>query len=120
MTEADILALTYEDEATVYRPIKKQLESGESVFLNGENGLKVHEGIPCALSTHTGGKLRQSVSTASAETEYSLFTRPEAEIEANDFLLIRHLGKEYRMLAGAPSRLVSHNEIPLREEKDHV
>lgn len=120
MTEADILALTYEDEVTVYRPLKKRLEDGESVFRSGQDGLKVYEGVPCALSTHTGGKLQQSVSTASTDTEYSLFTRPETEIEANDFLLILHRGKEYRMIAGDPSRMLSHNEIPLRKEKDRV
>ncbi len=120
MTEADILASTYDDEVTVYRPIKKKLASGESIFQSGEKGLKIYEGIPCALSSHSGGKLLQSASTASAETEYSLFTRPEAEVQVNDFLLILHRGLEYRMIAGNPSRMLSHNEIPLREEKDHV
>lgn len=32
MTEADILALTYEDTVTVYRPFKDRLPNGETVF----------------------------------------------------------------------------------------
>lgn len=35
MTEADILALTYQDSCWVYRPQKTTLPSGESVFQKG-------------------------------------------------------------------------------------
>lgn len=36
MTEADILALTYGDAVTVYRPFKTELKSGETVFKKGK------------------------------------------------------------------------------------
>ena len=57
MTEADILALTYQDSCWVYRPQKTTLPSGESVFQKGLDGRQVYENIPCALSSPSGGKL---------------------------------------------------------------
>lgn len=41
MTEADILALTYEDTVTVYRPFKDRLPNGETVFHRKAEGRKV-------------------------------------------------------------------------------
>lgn len=38
MTEADILALTYEDTVTVYRPFKDRLPNGETVFPQESGG----------------------------------------------------------------------------------
>ena len=38
MQEADILAETYWDTVTVYRPFKDTLPSGESVFKSGAEG----------------------------------------------------------------------------------
>ena len=58
MTEADILATTYEDTVTVYRAFKDTLPGGESVFKSGLDGKVVYEDVECALSTHTGGKLQ--------------------------------------------------------------
>ena len=120
MTEADILATTYEDKVTVYRPFKDTLSSGESVFKAGLNGKKVYKGVKCALSSHAGGKLQQSNSTAKAETTYCLFTRPEIEILANDFLEIVHMGKRICVVAGFPERMKSHNKVPLIKDKDIV
>ena len=54
MTEADILALTYQDSCWVYRPQKTTLPSGESVFQKGLDGRQVYENIPCALSSPWG------------------------------------------------------------------
>ena len=79
MTEADILATTYEDTVTVYRAFKDTLPGGESVFKSGLDGKVVYEDVECALSTHTGGKLQQSKSTAKTETTFCLFTRPEVD-----------------------------------------
>lgn len=42
MTEADILATTYDDTCTVYRPFKKVLESGETAFQDGLQGQVVY------------------------------------------------------------------------------
>lgn len=45
--------------------------------------------------------LAQSSSTASVDTSYSLFVRPEIDILENDFLVISRLGKVIEALAGA-------------------
>ena len=42
MTEADILASTYTDTCTAYRPGKTLLPSGESVFKKGLEGQVVY------------------------------------------------------------------------------
>ena len=84
MTEADILALTYGDKCWVYRPQKITLPSGESVFQKGLEGKAVYENIPCALSSPSGGKLGKKEPTASIDTDYLLFVRPEVEIEPGD------------------------------------
>lgn len=120
MTEADILATTYEDTVTVYRAFKDTLPDGESVFKSGLDGRMVYENEACALSTHTGGKLEQSKSTARTDTAFCLFTRPETDIQANDFLVIMHLGKRIEAVAGFPECMKSHNNIPVRLEKEIV
>lgn len=120
MSEADILALTYEDRCSVYRPFKEVLQTGESVFKKGIEGKKVYEEILCALSGQSGGKVYQSPSTAKAATEYCLFTRPEIEIEPNDYMIITHLDKDMIAMAGKPERMSSHNNVPLKLEKETV
>lgn len=120
MTEADILATTYEDTVTVYRAFKDTLPSGESIFRSGTEGRAVYEDVECALSTHTGGKLQQSGSTAKTDTAFCLFTRPEVDIQANDFLVVMHLGKRIGVVAGFPERMESHNNIPVRLDKETV
>lgn len=120
MTEADILAATYEDTVTVYRAFKDTLPGGESIFKSGLEGNLVYKNVECALSTHSGGKLQQSKSTAKADTEFCLFTRPEIDIQPNDFLVIMHLGKEIETVAGFPECMKSHNNIPVRLDKENV
>lgn len=118
MTEADILATTYEDTVTVYRAFKDTLPGGESVFKSGLDGKVVYEDVECALSTHTGGKLQQSKSTAKTETTFCLFTRPEVDIQTNDFLVITHFGKKIEAVAGFPECMKSHNNIPVKLDKE--
>lgn len=120
MTEADILTVTYEDTVTVYRAFKDVLPSGESIFKSGHDGKIVYEDVKCALSTHTGGALRQTTSVAETETTFCLFTRPEIEIQPNDFLEIMHLGKKIVAVAGFSECMKSHNNIPIRLEKEIV
>ena len=120
MTEADILATTYEDTVTVYRAFKDTLRTGESVFRGGLEGKVVYEDVECALSTHTGGKLQQSPSTAKTETDFCLFTRPEVDIQPNDLLVVMHLGKRIEAVAGYPECMKSHNNIPVRLGKEIV
>lgn len=118
MSEADILAMTYEDVCTVYRPVKGALDSGETVFKKGADGEKVYECIPCAMAKHSGGKLSKSPSTAAAPTEYCLFVRPEIDIQPNDVLEITRLGKTTLAYAGRADRHVSHNNIPIKLAKE--
>lgn len=120
MNEADILAMTYWDTATVYRPFKEQLNNGETVFKKREEGQKVYENIPCALSTHTGGSLNREMPAGSVPTQYSLFVRPEVEILPNDYLEIKSRGKVTKAVAGLPERLPSHNNVPLILEQERV
>ena len=117
MTEADILALTYEDKVTVFRAFKDILPSGESIFKKGMEGEKVYENMPCALSRQTGGKLNKIPMSTNIPTEYSLFTRPEVDIQPKDYLVIKQLGKTVKASAGLAARLSSHNNIPLKLEE---
>ena len=120
MTEADILATTYEDTVTVYRPFKDLSKNGESIFKKGLDGKIIYEKEKCALSTHTGGKLEQSSSTAKTDISYCLFTRPDIDIQPNDFLVILHMKKQIKAVAGFPARMISHNNIPVRLENNIV
>lgn len=117
MTEADILALTYQDSCWVYRPQKTTLPSGESVFQKGLDGRQVYENIPCALSSPSGGKLGKKEPTASIDTDFLLFVRPEVEIEPGDTVKVIRLGREYLTEAGLADRQPSHNNVPLKLAK---
>lgn len=117
MTEADILAMTYDDSCTVYRPGKVTLPSGESVFRKGLEGRVVYEDIPCALSSPSGGKLAKSQTVARVDTDYLLFVRPEVDIQPGDTVVVTRLGKQTVALAGLADRQPSHNNIPLKVEK---
>lgn len=120
MTEADILALTYEDAVTVYRPFKTVLKSGETVFKKGKEGRCVYKAVSCALSTHTGGALNRELPAGTVPVQYSLFVRPEVEIEPNDYLEIHRRGRVTRALAGLAERQPSHNNIPLVLSQERV
>ena len=123
MTEADILALTYDDTCTVYRPGKVVLPSGESQFQKGLEGVVVYENIPCALSSPTGGKPTKTQTVVTADTDYRLFVRPEIDIQPGDTVRVIRLGKtnpkgkQTIALAGVADQQPSHNNIPLKLEK---
>ena len=114
MNEADLLATTYNDTCTVYRPGKVVLPSGESVFKKGLEGQVVYENIPCALSSPTGGKLAKGQATAKVDTDFLLFVRPEVDTQAGDTVLVTRLGKQTAGLAGLPDRQLSQNNSPLK------
>lgn len=117
MTEADILAMTYDDSCTVYRPGKVTLPSGESVFRKGLEGQVVYEDIPCALSSPSGGKLAKTQTTARVDTDFLLFVRPEVDIQPGDTVAVTRRGKLTVAVAGLADRQPSHNNIPLKVEK---
>lgn len=120
MTEADVLAATYDDLCSVYRPQKVTLSSGESAFLNGVEGKLVYMSMPCALSSMTGGKPYKSKTTVQTSSDYCLFVRPEVDIIQGDTVVVSHLGKTQIMLAGVPDRQSSHNNIPLKPQKENA
>ena len=117
MTEADILALTYEDHCWIYGQQKVTLPSGESAFRKGLEGKPVYENIPCALSSPSGGKLGKNAPTAGINTDYLLFVRPEVEIEPGDTVKVIRLCREYLTEAGLADRQPSHNNVPLKLAK---
>ena len=119
-TEADILAATYGDACTVYRPVKRLLPNLETVIRDGLDGEIVMSGIPCALSSPSGGKLQRGEVTSAANPEYLLFTPPEGDIGAGDTVLVTRLGRTYRTVAGKPEQQPSHNNIPLTLTGDTV
>lgn len=117
MSEAEILALTYLDLATVKRLVKNVDEFGETKF----NDCKVYENIPCALSFSSGGKLNQTKSVAEVTSEYNIFTRPEINIEPNDEVIVQTLqGVSIEFIAGMGVRYISHCNIPLKLKKEVV
>ncbi len=122
MTEADILAATYDDICTVYRPRKTVLPSGESRFLKGLEGEVVYENIPCALSSPSGGKPTKTQTVVKVDTDYLLFVRPEVDIQPGDTVRVIRLGKanpkgkQTIALAGVADRQPSHNNVPLKLE----
>ena len=118
MNEADILALTYTDVCTVYRPFKETKDNGESIFKNGLEGKAIYKDTPCALSSPNGGKLQQSQSTATISTDYLLFVRPEIDIQPNDTVAVTRLGKQFILIAGLADRQPSHNNVPMKLRKD--
>lgn len=120
MTEADILAATYSDLCSVYRPHKVKLPSGESTFVNGVEGKLVYMNVPCALSSVAVGKPSKTKITVQAQGHYCLFVRPEVDIVQGDTVVVSHLGKTEIMLAGVPDRQVSHNNIPLSPKKENA
>ncbi len=120
MTEADILAMTYEDTCTVYRPFKDTLNTDETVFKKGLDGRKVYENIECALSSASGGKLQQAKPIAKTPCDYILFVRPKVDIQRNDTVVGTRLGKRVVTLAGLADCQPSHNNVPLKLDKETV
>lgn len=112
MTEADILAMTYTDTCTVYRPCKKELPSGESVFKNGLEGEVVYQDIPCSLSSPSGGKLQRQKPVITSEVDYILFVRPEIEIQKTDTVEVLQLGRKILVEVGRGGYYSSHNQYP--------
>ena len=69
-SEADVLAATYGDACTVYRPVKRMLPNLETVIRDGLDGEIVMSGVPCALSSLSVGKLQHGEATSDVKTDY--------------------------------------------------
>ncbi len=116
MTEADILAGTYDDLCSVYRPVKRVLENGET---EQERQL-IYNSLPCSLSRPSGGRRQREQPVAKAGVDYTLFVRPEVEILPGDLLEVRQQGRIIKGLAGRAFFYSSHNEIPVTLAKERV
>lgn len=117
MSEADILALTYYDTMSVYRPFKEVLPTGESTYKKGLDGKKVYTDIPCALSSFSGGKGSKNDVNVKVESDYKLFYAPDIKVEKNDTIECVHEGMCYVLTAGKQYTLPSHAELPVNEDK---
>ena len=116
MNEADILASTYDDLCSVYRPVKRVLESGET---EQERQL-IYEALSCSLSRPSGGRRQREQPAPKADVDYTLFVRPEIEILVSDFLEIHQQGRLIKGIAGRVFYYPSHNEIPVKLAKERV
>lgn len=117
MTEADILAKTYDGRCIVFRPGRKVLPSGETVFAKGLDGEVVYTETPCALSSPSGGKLQHTPSRAKVEVDYMLFVRPEVDIQAGDTVVVFHQGRRYQLEAGLGMYYPSGGQVPMKLDK---
>lgn len=120
MTEADILATTYDDTCTVYRPFKKVLESGETAFQDGLQGQVVYRDLACSLARPTGGSPKREKPVIKAGVEYVLFVRPEIDIQQSDTIVVTQQGREIIVMAGRPAYYPSHNEVPATLTKERA
>lgn len=118
MTEADILAITYYDSCSIIRKVGvvKNPETG----MSRQQSVIVGTDIPCALSTPTGGSINHSEGHGSYHSGYTLFCRPDVDIEAGDKLhVITKSGRKYTLWAGRPDTFTgSHTATPLSEEEN--
>jgi len=114
MTEADILAMTYTDTCTVYRSYKEVTPDGETVFKKELEGEVVYSGIPCALSSPSGGKLYHKMPVIRADTDYLLFVRPEVDIQKTDTVEVLQKGHRILVEVGQGGYYSSHTQYPVK------
>lgn len=108
MTEADVLALTYDHTCTVKRPVEQIADGWDDFKLTA-----VYEALPCAVSFSglpTGG---HTDTVQHIDYVATLFVRPEVDLQAGDRIVADVYGQSYVFLANEPARYVSHQEVPL-------
>lgn len=116
MTEADILATTYCDLCTIYR--KGNPAKDPDTRQTSQEMLLVVENLPCALSTPISGDINLSEGHGRYQSGYTLFCRPETDIQAGDKVVATKVGRVFSLWAGRPFTYAgSHSEIPLSEEE---
>lgn len=122
MTAADILAATYYDRCTIYRPIRSVTAIGETVYLTGRDGQVMGRDIPCALSSPSGGGWQRGVPTATAMADYTLFLSPKTDIGKGDMVVVYQAasGQEIELIAGLPMHYPSHTQLPLHLQEERV
>lgn len=115
--EADILASTYLDRCTITR--KSGTFKDDFTKQSRQLTVTAEEDIPCSLSTAKGGSIGFSGGHGSYQSGYTLFCRPETDIQAGDQIaVITQSGRAYTLWAGRPFTYAgSHTETPLSEER---
>lgn len=116
MTEADILAGTYDDLCSVYRPCKSLSTDGETE----QEWQLIYADLPCSLSRPSGGRRQREQPVAKAGVDYTLFVRPELEILPGDLLEVRQQGRVIKGVVGRAFFYSSHNEIPITLVKERL
>ncbi len=116
MTEADILATTYLDTCTITR--KSGIVKNEDTKQSRQGEITVAEQVLCALSSGSGGGIQQSEGYGNYRSGYTLFCRPDVDIQAGDKVVVAtKAGRLYTLWAGRPFTFAgSHTETPLSEE----
>ncbi len=115
LVDKEVLASTYFDSFSTFRPIKKKVK-GETLFLKGEEGEIIYSDEPCAICVKKVSALNDKGSHYETSLEYKIFTLPDKQIKENDFVVVVSSGRVYKFLAGATAHYESHNEVILSGE----
>lgn len=117
-SESNILARTYLDTMTVFHPVKKVVD-GETVFLTNDNGAKVHENVPCSLSSKSTSKLVKDIALDKVMSDYTIFAKSDVIVKSGDYIVLtRNIGQSeltYYLKASKPKLYETHQEIPVNE-----
>lgn len=115
--EIEILASTYEDTCCVYRPTMRKLPSLETVYTDKLDGDLIYQDMSCSLASSSGGKLSYKQPQYNAASDYLLFTRPDVDIQINDYLVIKQYGHQRVARAGLTDYYGSHNEVHVNADE---
>lgn len=114
MDEAQILATTYKDKLTAYRPtsyIDPDTEETRS------QGAIVYEDEPCALSQSKNDVSERAGGAYEKAQNYMMFTRSAIRLQENDHVMvITEAGELYEGRSGRSMVYTSHSETPLKVE----
>lgn len=114
MNEVDILAMTYEDIATILR--LQDVENQET-GITEQKYIPIHENVPCALSqVRQGGlKVLDGDMLNVAIDEYELFVRPEIKVKRGDKVVVTQKisGVIFELFATKPFYYSNHCEVGL-------
>ncbi|HIB1875266.1 TPA: hypothetical protein ACWWCX_002700 [Enterococcus faecium] len=115
MTEADIIAMTYEDICTISR--LDDIENPET-GITEQGYVSIHKNVPCALSQGQldGLAVIEGNDMVNIATdEYKLFLRPEVSILRGDQILViqKASNTSFELYATKPFYYPSHCEVGL-------
>lgn len=114
MTEAQILAKTYQDNLTVKRKQHTVAKSGESVFKE----VLIYENIPCALSQSGGSTPEKDGNKRTADRSMTIFASPEIIMKDMDSITVEtSAGQVFRGHSGRTFAYAnSHGETAFKIE----